>query len=257
MRPKYRFLRLCVLITCVSLAAMVLPVPPILRALFALPLVLVLPGAALLRALNLRFAPGAHAPIVVGLSMAITVVSGLALNGLGWLNPFGWAVWLGGFSILLAEKAGPEAETGFRPLIPNVRFRHAAMLCATTAVLVLTVQSASRATAQYHPFPHTSFWMLPLAPTGDVYLIGIKNDEGQPETYAVQLMVGQRVTGQWEDLRLIPGQSLTYPVVVRKGAPAQAWLFRAAQPESIYRWVTVAGDGGSDNALAHRGSSTQ
>ena len=76
----------------------------------------------------------------------------------------------------------------------------------------------------------------------NVYLIGIKNNEGRPESYAVQLMVDHRITGEWQDLALASGQSMTYPVMVPQGAPAQAWLYRAEQPNAIYRKVTVAGN---------------
>lgn len=242
MLPKRRFLLICTAITCLALIAAVLPVPTILRTLIALPLVFVLPGTALLRALDLRFTPCAHAPIVVGTSMAITVLSGLVLNWLGWLYPIGWAAWLGGVSILAAVVAPQGGDAGVRQPVQTVGIRHGVMLAASAAVLVITVQGTLRSTAAYHPFPHTSFWMLPLAQNGDVYLIGIKNNEGRPESYAVQLMVDRRITGEWQDLTLAPGQTVTYPVMVPAGAPAQAWLYRSEQPDLIYRRVTVAGN---------------
>ena len=237
MLPKRRFLLICTAITCASLISAILPAPPILRTLIALPLVFVLPGAAILRALDLRFAPCAHAPIVVGISMAITVLSGLVLDWLGWLTPLGWAAWLGGVSILAAREAPQGRDAAVHQPIPTVTVRHGAMLAATATVLMLTVLGALRSSETYHPFPHTSFWMLPQSEDSDVYLIGIKNGEGRPESYAVQLMVDQRITGEWQDLTLAPGQSVIYPVMVPAGAPAQAWLYRAEQPNAIYRTV--------------------
>lgn len=248
MRPERRFLLLCSAVACASLIGAVLPVPAILRTLIALPLVFVLPGAAMLRALDLRFTPYAHAPIAVGLSMAITVLGGLALNWLGGLTSFGWTLWLGSVSILAAVAALRNASTGGRRPLPAMRLRHGAMLAAAAAVLMLTFHSTARAITAYRPFPHTSFWMLPLAQASEVYMIGIKNDEGRPETYAVQLMVAQRITGQWQDLILASGQTVTFPVMVQPGAAAQAWLYRAEQPQAIYRRVTVAGNNDSDGA---------
>lgn len=242
MRPDHRFLLTCSAITCAAVIAAVVPVPAILRTLIAIPLVFVLPGAALLRALDLQFSPCSRVPIVVGLSMAITVLSGLALDWLGGLTPLGWAAWLGGVSILAAAVAAQGNAAGIRALPPTVRVRHGVMLAATVAVVVLTFLGTLRGTATYHPFPHTSFWMLPEEAASNVYLIGIKNNEGRTESYAVQLMVDQRITGEWQDLELASGQSVTYPVMVPQGAPAQAWLYRAEQPNAIYRKVSVAGN---------------
>jgi hypothetical protein len=248
MRPEHRFAARCGMITGAALVMMLLPAPAILRMVFALPLVFVLPGLTMLRALNVRFTPTAHGPLVVGLSMAITVLSGLALNWLGGLTPFGWAAWLGGLSILLALAPQPVRDTAGRAPRPPMRTRHGAMLAAAAAVLVLTVHGTLRATAAYRPFPHTSFWMLPMAQASDVYVIGIENDEGHPENYAVQLMVDQRLTGQWQNLLLAPGQTETYLATVQPGAAAEAWLYRAERPDTIYRRVTVAGDGTADPA---------
>jgi hypothetical protein len=247
MHHERRFFLLCSVITGVSLLAAILPAPAILRIGLALPLVFVLPGMALLRALGLRFTRSAQAPIVVGISMAITVLGGLALDWLGGLTPLGWAAWLGGFSTLAAG-ASRAGDAGVHQPLPAIRIRHGVMLAAAAAILLLTFQGTLRNVAAKNPFPHTSFWMLPLAPASDVYLIGIKNDEGRPEIYGVQLMVDRRTTGEWQDLNVPSGHTVTFPVMVQTGAPAEAWLYRAEQPDAIYRRVTVAGRNDFDGA---------
>ena len=255
MRRERRFLLACIAVTCAALIAVVLPVPVVLRTLIALPLVFVLPGAACLRALDLQFTPLAHAPIAVGISMAITVLSGLALNGLGGLTPLGWAAWLGGFTIVAAAVAARRDAIAVRRPLPAAKIRHGAMLAGTAAMLALTVLGTLRSTAAYRPFPHTSFWMLPEEDDSNIYLIGIKNDEGRPESYAVQLLVEGRATGEWQDLTLAPGQSETYPAIVPRGAAAQAWLYRAEQPDTIYRRVTIAGNDEMGTGAGAQGAS--
>lgn len=239
-RPEHRFPLTCIAVAGASLVAVLLPAPLILRTLIALPLVFILPGEAALRAFRLRFSRAAHVPVAVGTSMAITVLGGLLLDWLGGLTPLGWSLWLGGVSVLAAVVARRGA-LGPRAALPFPAVRHGIMLAATCAVLALAVLSTVRSTEAYHPFDYTDFWMLPQGSTSDAYLIGIKNGEGRPESYTVQLTVDQRLTGQWRNLVLAPGQGMTLPITVPLGEPAEAWLFRAEQPGVIYRSVTVAG----------------
>jgi hypothetical protein len=238
-RPDNRFLLTCLASACALLAEVVLSASPILRTVIALPLVFVLPGEAALRALDLRFGPVARTPIVVGMSTAMTLVGGIVLDCLGGLTPIGWVAWLGAATVLPATLAG-GGGAGDSITLPVVRVRHAIMLAATCAILVLTFLSKVHSTELYHPFDYTDFWMVPQEPGSDAYTIGIKNGEGRAELYTVRLLVDRQITGEWQDIVLAPKQSMTLPVSVPPGTAAQAWLFRAAQPNSIYRSVNVA-----------------
>jgi hypothetical protein len=241
-RPEHRFLLACLANSCALLAALLLPAPPILRTLIALPLVFVLPGEAVLRALDLRFEPIARIPIMVGMSMALTLVGGLVLDCLDALNPPGWVGWLGASAILPAALSR-RGVANVRLALPSVKFRHVLILAATCAVLVLTFLGTIRSIALYHPFRYTEFWMVPQDAATDAYAIGIKNGEGRPETYTVRLAVDQQIEGEWQNIVLAPEASLTLPITVPPGAPAQAWLFRSEQPNSAYRTVNVTSNG--------------
>src|SRR5689334_5827717 len=83
---------------CIGMTAMgfALPVGPYLRAVAALPLVFVLPGAALLRALQIEMAAPGHYALIVGISLALCLLGGLFLAAIGLLNPSGWMLWLSG-----------------------------------------------------------------------------------------------------------------------------------------------------------------
>ena len=241
MRPEPRFLLVCLANTGALVAALDLAASPILRMLIALPLIFVLPGEAALRALDLRFAPVARTPIVVGMSTAMTLAGGLVLDCFGGLTPIGWVAWLGAAAVLPAALAARHGGAGVSLTLPIVRLRHALMLAATCAVLVLTFLSKVHSTELYHPFQYTDFWMVPQVYGADAYAIGIKNGEGRTETYTVRLIVDQRIEGEWQNIVLATEQSMTLPVSVPTGASAQAWLFRAGQPDSVYRSVNVAG----------------
>ena len=163
-----------------------LSAPIVVRTVLAVPLVFVLPGAALLRAAKLRFAPLVQAPIMVGVSMATTVISGLVLDVLGGLSPVGWSAWLGGVCVLAASAAARHGATEPRPSLPIVRVRHVIMLATACFTLALTFIGALHDVRQYHPFDYTDFWMLPQQVGSDgFYQIGIKNGEGQPERVLV------------------------------------------------------------------------
>jgi hypothetical protein len=238
-RPDYRFLLVCLANTCALLVAVLLPAPPILRTLISLPLVFALPGEAALRVLGLRIGLIPRVPMIVGMSMAMTIVGGLVLDCFNGLTPIGWIVWLGASAIVPAALSRREIAT-VRLAFPIVKFRHACMFAATCVVLVLTFLGTIHNIALYHPFRYTDFWMVPLDQATDAYAIGIKNGEGRTENYTVRFTVDQRIEGEWQNIVLAPEESLTLPVTVPPGAPAQAWLFRADRPDSVFRTVDVA-----------------
>ena len=239
MRPEHRFLLVCLANTCALLVAVLLPAPPILRTLISLPLVFALPGEAALRALGLRIGLIPRVPMIVGMSMAITIVGGLVLDCVDGLTPIGWIAWLGASAILPAA-LGRRGVANVRLGFPIMKFRHACMFGATCAVLVLTFLGTIHSISLYHPFRYTDFWMVPLDQATDAYAIGIKNGEGRPEIYTVRFTVNQRIEGEWQNIVLAPEESLTLPVTIPPGAPAQAWLFRADRPDSVFRTVDVA-----------------
>jgi hypothetical protein len=241
MRPERRFLLVCLANTCGLLGAMVLPAPPILRTLIALPLIFVLPGEAALRALALRFEPIARIPIVVGLSMALTLSGGLILDCFGGLTPGGWVAWLGAAALVPATLARGGVAVS-RLTVFDVKIRHALMVVATCAVLAVAFHGTIRGIELYHPFRYTDFWMVPLDEATNAYAIGIKNGEGKTESYTVRFTVEQRLAGEWQNIVLAPEHSLILPIAVPLGASAEARLFHTEQPDSVYRTVNVAGE---------------
>lgn len=209
------------------------------RTLVALPLVMVMPGAALLKALRIDLTiPGRYA-LIIGLSMAITVLGGLLLALRSWLTPYGWLLWfsvstLGG-AVLALERG--SATSTWRT--PRVRARHVGLCGAVVGVVVLTLQNAIRHHNAYLPFPYTDFWMLPARQASNLYTIGIRNGERIDEQFTVRVMVDGSVVGVWQ-VSVAQDQTVTHTVMLPAGHAAVAWLFRAKDPVRVYRNVSAA-----------------
>ena len=88
------------IIAAAAVAAQLLPTPSVLRTAIAAPLVLFLPGYAIIRtAFADRWPRFETAILAVGLSLAICALSGLVLHVAGFLTPLGWSLILGGITL--------------------------------------------------------------------------------------------------------------------------------------------------------------
>jgi hypothetical protein len=239
MRRDFAFLAIGSLLVGSMIALVALAPVPYARALVALPLVMVMPGAVMLNALCIDFpAPGRYV-LIVGLSMATTVLGGLLLALVSWLTPLGWLLWfsvatLGG--ALLALGRSPATLTW---RIPRIRVRHIALCAAIIGVTVLALQNAMRHHDAYLPFPYTDFWMLPAGQASNLYTIGIKNGERVDEQFTVRVMVDGAIVGVWQ-VGVPADQTVTHTVMLPAGRSAVAWLFRGTDLADIYRTVSAA-----------------
>jgi hypothetical protein len=137
---------------------------PLWRLILAAPLVLVLPGAALLRLFPGRMAaPGRYA-LMAGLSMAVCVLGGLLLNAVGALTTPGWFVLLSAIS-LAGALAAPRPHAAISQPWSGLalRPRHGVLVAATLAAMTLTtpgwfvlVSAISLAGALAAPHPHAA-----------------------------------------------------------------------------------------------------
>jgi Protein of unknown function (DUF1616) len=212
-----------------------------LRVLAGLPLVLVVPGHALV-ALIWRGHPlglAERAALAVGISLALAALSGLALEwtplGLGGTRS---TVLLG--TISLAALAGGamrdhlgEAAT---PAIPRPA-RATVVLGAMAALLAAAAVAFSVWSAAQDRGPgFTQAWLVP-ASAGRLDL-GLENDQSGAETYRVVLTAGGQTVREWRAVRLRPGQqwssSATLPT---RGAELD--VYRAEQRDVVYRSVRV------------------
>lgn len=207
---------------------------PLWRLILAAPLVLVLPGAALLRLFPGRLpAPGRYA-LTAGLSMAACVLGGLLLNAVGALTTLGWFVLLSAISLAGALVAPhphaaisqPWSGLAFRP-------RHGVLVAATLAAMTVTLGASLRNRTEFHPFAYTDFWMLPVQPGSTGYEVGIRNQERRPEVVTLRVTVDGTLVGVWRDIAVTPGETVLKSVALPEGRKAEAMLLRAGPDSTV------------------------
>ena len=206
---------------------------PLWRLILAAPLVLVLPGAALLRLFPGRMAaPGRYA-LMAGLSMAVCVLGGLLLNAVGALTTLGWFVLLGAISLAGALAPHPHAAIS-RPWSGlALRPRHGVLAAATLAAMTVTLSASLRNATDFHPFAYTEFWMLPVQPGSTGYEVGIRNQERRPEVVSLRVTVDGTLVGVWRDIAVAPGETVLKRVGLPEGRKAEAMLFRAGPDNTV------------------------
>ncbi len=217
----------------------------VIRAPLALMLVAVLPGYAIIRAIQLRDAGfPAQVLLILGISVAITGLSGFVLNGTPWgLQARSWAVLLGGITLIAAIIAllRPSVRVATLPTPPH---RERTWRAPQTALLVMAVCVViAAATVSYLGATHqprkgfTQLWMVAEQRVGPNALrLGIDNEELTPTQYRLDLSIEGQVVQEWFVPTLQPRQQWQTIVVVPDGATTvEATLYRADAPNQVYR----------------------
>jgi uncharacterized membrane protein len=227
------------------LAAAVLPSSvAVLRAVLAVPLVLALPGYAVVTAI---FRPHElRGPELLTLSIAIsiaaTIFSGLLLDALG--VHLTTAPWMGVLAVLTIAAAAVAAARGHARsvVLPEIRLR-VIELGALFAGLALLVGAA---TLGFTPLSApkltrgtSALWLLP-APAGarDV-CVGVINEQLHTTTYTVSVMVAGRTPRRLGPITLAPSQSWERTFAVGAGRPAVTATLRRSGGTGVYRSVAL------------------
>lgn len=197
----------------------------VLRALLALPLVLLVPGYALTAAIfGARRQPLAEcAMFALALSLSATVISGLALDGLGvglTARP-----WMGVLAAVTVVAAAIAALRGHVRVLNRgrvlVRPREAAALAA--AVVLLGGAAALGFTPLHAPSDTgdgTGFVGIDRTSRADTAVtLTVINDELQTSSYSLSLTVAGRPRAHYGPIRLAPGESWTRRLAIRPGRP--------------------------------------
>ena len=238
-------LLLAVLVLVVALA-----IPSVwLRTAAALPLLLVLPGWAVLGAFGQLARPLVERFLfVVGLSIALAVLDGFVLNSIGRLTPLGWGVGLAGTTIA-ASAFRPvtfpslphptEATLSRRPSGAQVALFALAALIAT-----LAVANARHGALAQRQYDYTELWVVPSGSRdGTLVTLGIRNMESTEASYRVELVADGEVIGRWLPFSLAPNEAATQqiPINLPPGPERRvaAWLFKVDVPDRIYRKVWI------------------
>ena len=242
--------------------------PLVIGIILALPLIFILPGYTLTQTLfrkrspapdpsnNLILRPSLkigqpvsavdHLILGLGLSMAIDVVVGFALNILPiGLQALSWTLSLGlittGFALLAAFLRRKDIVKGARKPKPRITIYECILF--GLAILVATVaiwSSIIRPLEEPQP-SFTQFWMFPAKNTSCAVLIGVHSFESTSVTYRVVMTINGAQATTWSSVVLAPQAEWNQSVSIKPGATdniyIEARLYRADKPETVYRNV--------------------
>ena len=228
----------------------VLSSSPVMRTLCGLPLVFVLPGYAIIRAVLPEARNTlAGATFVVGLSVAVTVFCGFALHGLGRMSTEGWAFALGAVTVAAScvapFRSSPDIVDNAK-YWPPLRPSQALMLIGAAAIAAGAVVLALQGAHARREFSYTEFWMVSTPRFDGNVTVGFRNGEGRASSYDVEVMLDERVIAVWRSIPLQTGESwateIAVPLGQSGGEKAEAWLFKDGDRRHVYRrvWLKVA-----------------
>lgn len=255
MKMKWTLLDLHVVILLAHAAMTACLITGTMGAVLALPFVLVLPGYALTAAVLPpdALARAERLALSVGLSVALTIASGIALNLVpGGIRENSWALLLGGITLAasvvgLARAAGIPLAT-FRTWRTHLSIPQAFMCAGAAAMIVAAIIFSSASASGSQPSQMTQLWALPANSnqSADQHTIrvGVANLQTGSQTYRLDVLVAGAVVEEWQSLNLTSQQrweaSVALPLT---GTPSvqqvEVDLYRADAPAQIYRHVSL------------------
>lgn len=244
---------LVIAITCMSIILTEAEVGNVaLRAVFALPLVLVLPGYALLAAACARSHLGIAEQVLfsLGLSLATTAVGGALLNWSPWgLQTDSWALLLGvvtlGASAVALKRRSARPTLMLYRLRPLMHGRQAALVGLAALVLGSAIAMGWIGAARQQTPGFTQLWALPASAANQHHAIrlGVKNMEATTMTYEVDIVVNGKDVVKLPHVQAAPQHTwqttVALPGDVPTGALVDVVLYRASAPGTAYRHVDL------------------
>jgi uncharacterized membrane protein len=239
------------LIIAVTLAALLFGLvsmtSPIMRAVFALPLVFIFPGYSLVSALLPNHIDSAiHLLLALALSIAITGAVGLALHFTEWgLNPQSWLLCLSSMTLVASIVA--LARRGHEPpLRLGIRLSavHAALFGLAAVFVVFAIIVARDGAAQQVYPGFTQLWLAPVDdnPQAEIQL-GVRNEEAQPMTYRLVVNLGETQVQEWDSIKLAAGEQWEVRFALapepNSSETVNAQLYRLDEPDEVYRSVSL------------------
>lgn len=224
---------------------------PTAQAILGVALVFILPGYALTIALFPRATLDLPEQMLftLGLSLAVATAAGLILNttAVG-LVPGSWLLMLGsvtlGASLVGMIRRPTVRVTTSSGQRPRWKIGNILMLGVAAVMVVLAVVQATRGAAQQPTPSLTQLWILPDAAANQMVVrLGLRSMEATDVSYKLQVVVGGSVVREWPSMLLQPGETwevpIELPVVSDRADSVEAILYRADQPEQVYRRVVL------------------
>jgi uncharacterized membrane protein len=273
MRKNNRDLIAAILIVGINIGWTLLPIHLLpISIILALPLTIILPGYTLTQLLLRKRLPNSSPTtandmlpqtdqksarpignadqlvLAIGLSLAIDVLMGFALNVLPiGLQALSWTLALGLFTtlfalvaMLLRRREMPDESVK----MPGIRIRISDYVLIGMALLVASSAiwfSIQRPIAPQPSF--TQFWILPAdaaSKSCDVS-IGVQSFEATSVTYRVVMTANNEQAATWSAISLAPKSKWVQSVFIESGTArsvsVEALLYRVDQPGVVYRNV--------------------
>lgn len=228
-------------------------VPVAVRIAFVLPLVFVLPGYALTRALlSGRELERSHRLLLsLGLSLSLAIVTGLVLDvsTIG-LEARSWAVSLAAETWILCFVAGlrwrhrddvREAAQSARSW--KLRGRDVVLFAVAACIFSGAVAFARTPLPAPNVHGYTALWLLP-GPAGhrSDFRIGVQSGELKRVSYRLVVRVGTRVVVE-RRFKLAPSavlhESVRVDKAARHGRSIWALLYRQGKPRAVFRSARI------------------
>jgi hypothetical protein len=187
-----------------------------------------------------------RAAVAAGLSLALPVLGGVAINAAGiplhratWAGLFAGAT-LAGDALLFAlgrtGRSGPSRRNRApRPAAGQVAAFAAAAVIAAGAVGLSLASAAKQANPGF-----TQLWLSTSVRNARVAALGVGNHQGSTARYRLLLLRHGQVSATW-NLALSDGQTWQRMIPVTGGYPIAARLYRLPDLARPYRYVTTDG----------------
>lgn len=228
-----------------TLLALLIPIDGV-ALVFAIPLLLFLPGYAITAAAFAKRPLPAPQFLLLSLSLSLATLAlgGLVLNYLGGIHPLSWALLLLLVIFAACRVAAVRRRTsGKRLRLPRPRLSglQAAMLLGTVAAAVLALVLSSRSVPADDALGYTQLWILPQPGSADSEAqVGVRSQQQTSVEYDLRVRIGDDSVLR-RSFRLGPGETrlvkLRTPLGTEGTVPVVATLLRHNRPFQVYRRV--------------------
>src|SRR5258708_29448797 len=244
--PSNRDLLVACLWAAATVAAVAVSDGVLLRTVLGAPMVLLVSGHAVLRAIGVKTTSvSEHLAYAVGASLAAGIAGGFTLNAAGLLTPLGWAVWFWAVTAVAALVAASRRDAPDLPAWPGsaqVRLWQGAALALAVLVATGAYALAIQDEAANRQFKYTEFWMLPRS-HGDPgrLVVGIRSAETQTQQFDLEISLDRQPFAVFRSLTIAPGDTWTREIAVPVLATQQKAEARLYRPDDnrLYRSVST------------------
>jgi uncharacterized membrane protein len=200
----------CVGFALGCLASIAIPMPILVRAVIALPMVLFIPGYLIIKIVFPRERFGVELFVFsVGISLAVTVLSGLLLHAASFMTALGWSLLLSGITLTAAFFVKCNSETPPYNVLDLSKFQKF-MTAAGCIIALIALYQAREGFLSHNEFSYTELWVVPdKGHDSRNYILGFTNKERRPTDYDIQVYLDGQLLASWPSLRLVDGQTWT------------------------------------------------